>query len=60
MNTQGRYDLQAPTAQGDGGQKKCVLVVDDDPMNLKVMKGFLTLDGYDAVVAESALRRWSG
>jgi two-component system NtrC family sensor kinase len=63
MNTQGRYDLQAPTAQGDGGQKKCVLVVDDDPMNLKVMKGFLTLDGYDAVVAESgseALERLTG
>jgi signal transduction histidine kinase len=30
-----------------------VLVIDDDAMNLKVMKGYLSLDGYEVVTAES-------
>lgn len=53
MNTQGRYDLQPPGARAEGERKKCVLVVDDDAMNLKVMKGYLSLDGFEAALAES-------
>jgi two-component system, NtrC family, sensor kinase len=51
---QGRYDLQPPAPSPDApARKKCVLVVDDDAMNLKVLKGFLTLDGFEARLAES-------
>jgi signal transduction histidine kinase len=54
VTVQGRYDVP-PTAPAPDAptRKKCVLVVDDDAMNLKVLKGFLTLDGYQVLLAES-------
>jgi signal transduction histidine kinase len=53
MTVQGRYDFQVPSWADEAPRKKCVLVIDDDPSNLKVMKGFLTMDGYDVAMAES-------
>jgi signal transduction histidine kinase len=53
MSVQGRYDFQAPSWADEPPKKKCVLVIDDDEFNLKVMKGFLTMDGYEVALAES-------
>jgi len=54
VTVQGRYDLQPPAPAPDATpRKKCVLVVDDDALNLKVLKGFLTLDGFAVLQAES-------
>jgi signal transduction histidine kinase len=56
MSAHGRYDLPLPAlplAPEATPRKKRLLVVDDDVMNLKVLKGFLTLDGYEVELAES-------
>jgi signal transduction histidine kinase len=47
----GRYDM--PVGSEAASRKKCVLVVDDDVMNLRVLQGFLHLDQYDTVEAET-------
>jgi signal transduction histidine kinase len=53
MTEHGRYDLLKAPGAPTGPRRNMVLVVDDDAMNLKVLKGYLTLDGYDVAVAES-------
>ncbi|MDX2011618.1 MAG: response regulator [Myxococcaceae bacterium] len=47
----GRYDGPPPSAQAS--QKPVVLVVDDDPNNLKLVSASLTLEGYEVVCASS-------
>ncbi|MBN2160562.1 MAG: SpoIIE family protein phosphatase [Spirochaetes bacterium] len=40
-------------AAGDGGERKRILVVDDEPVNLQVMMNYLDLDGYEVDTAAS-------
>jgi signal transduction histidine kinase len=47
----GRYDHAAQ--QQIDKRPNVVLIVDDDATNLKVLKGYLSLDGYDVALAES-------
>jgi DNA-binding response OmpR family regulator len=47
----GRYD--GPPPSGQATSKQSVLVVDDDPNNLKLVSASLTLEGYEVVCASS-------
>ncbi len=48
----GRYDF-APDGASPPAPRRVVLAVDDEPRNLKVLQGYLSVEGYDVECVES-------